>query len=167
MGGITWEENLRFWQDIARGVPAGARQAAGAMARYLAERTANDMLRRTTHGEGEYWKAAPGAPPASASGNLARSMYWTRGTGGARASAYVGNAARYAKMLERGCHPVEPTRRKVMHWVDSEGSWYHAMLPADGEDMPEHPFLAPTVEEAVDDGELRQAAIDAFREYDP
>ena len=70
-------------------------------------------------------------------------------------------------MLERGCHPVTPTRFKVMHWTDSGGSWYHARLPADGSDMPEHPFLAPTVDESVDDGSLQDVAVEAFREYDP
>jgi hypothetical protein len=167
MAGYGFAENAAFWQQVADGIPEGARVAAGAMARYIAQRAANDTLKRTSHAPGEYWEAAPGAPPASASGNLAASMYWTRGAGGSRAWAYVGNSARQAKMLEFGCHPVEPTSRKVMHWVDSGGSWYHAILPADGSDMPEHPFLRPTVEEASDDGGLRRAAIDAFRKYDP
>jgi hypothetical protein len=33
--------------------------------------------------------------------------------------------------------------------------------------MPEHPFLGPTTDDAIDDGELRRVAIEAFREYDP
>jgi hypothetical protein len=49
-----------------------------------------------------------------------------------------------------------------MHWTDSAGSWYHAQLPG-----LEHPFLGPTTEEAIDNGTLRQIAIDAFRPYDP
>jgi hypothetical protein len=53
-----------------------------------------------------------------------------------------------------------------MHWEDSGGSWFHARLPADGE-FPEHPFLRPTAEEAIDDGELTRVAIEAFIPYDP
>ena len=67
---ITPEENVRFWQDVRRGLKEGARAGAEAMARYIAERAAYDTLQRTSHAVGEYWKAAPGAPPASASGNL-------------------------------------------------------------------------------------------------
>ena len=168
MSGIGFGENADFWRGIAKGVPEGARVAAEAMARYLAERAANDTLQRASHGVGEYYKAATGAPPASASGNLAANMYFTRGTGrGGRASAYVGNRALYAGMLEHGCHGVEPTHYKVMHWHDSGGDWYHPRLPAGGGDMPAHPFLGPTVDEASDDGTLTQAAMDAFRPYDP
>jgi len=165
---VTPWENVAELQRLRRRAEMGAKAAAEAMARYVAERAASDTLQRTSHGVGEYWKAAPGAPPASASGNLAASMYWTRAQGSAtRARAFAGNRARYAKMLEFGCEPVRPTDSKVMHWTDSGGEWYHAMLPASGEDMPEHPFLGPTTDEAVDDGELQRAAIEAFREYDP
>ncbi len=164
---ITPWENAEELRRIERRAQAGARAAAEAMARYIAERTARDTLTRTSHAPGEYWKAAAGAPPASASGNLASQMYWTRGSGGLRASASAGNRARQAKMLEHGCEPVTPSSMKVMHWVDSGGSWYHARLPARGDRMPAHPFLGPTVDEAIDDGGLRQAAIDGFEPYDP
>ena len=165
---VSPAENLAQWQRIAARSRLGAKAAAEAMARYVAERAAQDTLQRATHGAGEYYKAAPGAPPASASGNLAAQMYSTPAQGGdTRATAFAGNRARYAKMLEFGCHFVEPTRMKVMHWVDSGGSWYHARLPADGSGMPEHPFLGPTTDEAIDDGELSRVATDAFREYDP
>lgn len=165
---VTPQENLAAWQRIAEQARLGAKAAAEAMARYIAERAAQDTLQRATHAPGDYYKAPPGAPPASASGNLAAQMYWTRASGSdTRATAFAGNRALYAKMLEFGCHSVEPTRMKVMHWVDSGGSWYHARLPADGSGMPEHPFLGPTTEEAIDDGELQRVAVDAFREYDP
>lgn len=171
---MTPAENAEAWRRIEARARLGAKAAAEAMARYVAERTASDTLRRTTHAPGEYWKAAPGAPPASASGNLASQMFWTRAQGSdTRATAWAGNSARQAKMLEHGCEPVRPTSRRVMHWHDSgnaanpSGEWYHALLPADGSGMPEHPFLAPTVDEAIDDGELQRVAVEAFREYDP
>ena len=158
----TPEDNLAYWLQIEERARLGAQAAAEAMARYIAERTADDTLRRTHHAPGAYHKAAPGAPPAYASGTLARSMYWTPASGGLRATAYAGNSARHAKLLEFGGCVLRPTSGKVMHWTDTGGSWYHAVLP-----VPAHPYLAPTTDEAIDDGTLRQVAIDAFRPYDP
>jgi hypothetical protein len=138
------------------------------MARYLAERAADDTLRRTTHAPGMYHKAAPGAPPAYASGSLAKGMFWTPAPAsrGVRATAHFGNSARHAKLLEYGGCVLKPTSGKAMHWTDSKGSWYHARLPASGE-YPAHPFIQPTVQEAIDDGSLTRVAIAAFRPYDP
>lgn len=159
---MTLEESLSFWQGIADGVGEGARVTAEAMARYLAERAANDTLKRTSHPPGQYYKAPPGAPPAYVTGQLASSMYWTRGRGGSRATAAWGNRDPKAKMLEYGDCDITPRRASVMHWTDSGGSWYHARLPAE-----EHPFMGPTAEEAIADGSLREVAVDTFREYDP
>jgi phage gpG-like protein len=164
---MTLEQYLAWLDAAIAKMELGASAMANAMAEYLAWRTANDTLRRTTHAPGAYFKSRPGAPPASASGNLARSMFTTPAASrGVRATALVGNNAKYAKLLEHGGCVLKPTRRKVMHWEDSGGSWFHARLPADGE-FPEHPFLRPTVEEAVDDGELTRVAIEAFLPYDP
>jgi hypothetical protein len=159
---MTPEENLALLLQIEARARLGAAAAADAMAKYIAERTADDTLRRNVHAPGAYYKARPGAPPSYASGSLARGMYWRSASRGLRASAYAGNNARHAKLLEFGGCVLRPTSGKVMHWTDSGGSWYHAQLPA-----PAHPFLEPTVQEAIDDGSLRQAAIDAFRAYDP
>jgi hypothetical protein len=163
---ITPEQNLALLIQIEARARLGAAAAANAMARYIADRTATDTLRRTTHAPGAYHKARPGAPPASASGTLAKSMYWTPASGGLRATAIAGNDARHAKLLEFGGCVLRPTGGRAMHWTDSGGSWFHTRLPADGE-FPEHPFLGPTTEEAIDDGELRRVAIDEFRKYDP
>lgn len=165
---VTPWENVAQWEEIVRQSRKGAKAMAEAMARYLAERAAWDTLQRSTHAPGEYYKAPRGAPPASASGHLASSMYWTRAQGSdTKARAFAGNSADYAKLLEHGCEPVTPVRGKVMHWTDSEGSWYHARLPAREDRFPEHPFLAPTVDESVEDGELRRVALEAFEPYDP
>ena len=157
---IAWLE-----ATIARMEP-GAPAMANAMAEHIADRVTNDMLRRTVHAPGMYHKAAPGAPPATASGSLAKGMFTRPASEGMRSTAYVGNSARHAKLLEYGGCVLKPTSGKVMHWTDSGGSWYHPRLPADGE-FPAHPVLEPTTDEAIDDGELRRIAIDAFREYDP
>jgi hypothetical protein len=163
---MTPEQNLEYWLQIEARARLGARAAAEAMARYIAERTAEDTLRRNRHAPGVYYKARPGAPPAYVSGSLAEGMYWTPASGGLRASASAGNSARHARLLEFGGCVLKPTSRKVMHWTDTGGSWYHAALPV-GDDFPEHPFLGPTTDEAIDDGELQRIAVDAFREYDP
>ena len=55
-----------------------------------------------------------------------------------------------------------------MTWKDTGRKipWRHKRLPVDGE-FPAHPFLGPTTDEAIDDGELQRIAVEAFREYDP
>ena len=165
---MTLDEYIAWLERAIERMELGAPAMANAMAEYLADRVANDTLRRTHHAPGAYHRAAPGAPPAYASGNLARSMFTTPAPAsrGVRATAMVGNNARYAKLMEHGGCVLQPTSRKVMHWTDSGGSWYHARLPVSGE-FPAHPFLEPTVQEAIDDGELTRVAIDAFRPYDP
>jgi phage gpG-like protein len=164
---VTLDEYIAWLEAAIGQMELGAAAMANAMAEYIADRVANDTLRRTAHAPGAYFKSRPGAPPASASGNLARSMFTTPAASrGVRATALVGNNAKYAKLLEHGGCVLKPTKRKVMHWTDSGGSWYHARLPADGE-FPAHPFLEPTIQEAIDDGSLLRVAIDAFRPYDP
>jgi hypothetical protein len=165
---VTLPEYIAWLERVIARMELGAPAMADAMARYLAERTAEDTLRRVMHAPGTYYKARPGAPPAYVSGTLARSMFWTPAVsaGGTRATAYVGNYARHAKLLEFGGCVLQPTRGKVMHWTDTGGSWYHARLPVSGE-FPAHPFLQPTVQEAIDDGSLTRVAMAAFRPYDP
>ena len=165
---MTIDEYIAWLEQSIAKIDYGAAAMANAMAEYLADRVANDTLRRTTHAPGAYYKARPGAPPASASGNLAKSMFTTPAPAspGLRATALVGNNARYAKLLEHGGCVLKPTSGKVMHWKDSEGSWYHPRLPATGE-FPAHPFIQPTVQEAIDDGSLTRVAIEAFLPYDP
>ena len=167
---MTFEEYIAWLEAAIEKMEYGAAAMADAMAEYLAERTANDTLRRTHHAPGAYHKAAPGAPPAYASGNLARSMFTTpSGTlRGARATALVGNNAKYAKLQEHGGCVLQPTSGQTMTWKDTgrKTAWRHTRLPVDGE-FPAHPFLAPTVQEAIDDGSLTAVAIAAFRPYDP
>jgi hypothetical protein len=162
------DEYIAWLEKSIDKIDYGAAAAANAMAEYLADRIAYDTLQRQRHAPGAYFKAAPGAPPASASGNLARSTYWTPSPAsrGLRASAYVGNSAKYANLLEFGGCVLRPTSGKVMHWSDSGGSWYHARLPASG-NFPAHPFIQPTIAEAIADGSLRRVFIDAFMPYDP
>lgn len=163
---VTPEENLIVLQQAFSRIEEGAAAAANAMAKYVAEQVALNTLTRNKHAPGAYHKARPGAPPSTASGKLAKGMFHTPASGGLRASAIVGNSDKRARMLEFGGCVLRPTRGKMMHWVDSAGSWYHRVLPMDGE-RHEHPFLGPTVDEAIDNGELTRVAIDAFRPYDP
>jgi len=160
---VTPEENLAEWIAIEQRARLGARAAAEAMARYVAERIRDDTLQRRRHAPGQYYKAKPGEPPSYSSGALMESVYSTPASGGLRASASVGSTDKRARLFEFGGCVLKPTSRSVMHWVDSGGSWYHAELRVDVE----HPFVGPTTEDAIDDGELLRVAIEAFREYDP
>ena len=164
---ITPEANIAYLQGVERVARQGAAAAANAMAAYIAERTAQDTLTRNRHAPGAYHKARPGAPPSYASGTLANAMFWTPASGELRASAIVGNADKRARMLEFGGCVLRPTSRKVMHWVDSGGSWFHRVLPGRDGEFPEHPFLGPTTDEAIDDGELHRIAMEEFRRFDP
>ena len=165
---MTLDEYIAWLEKVIDRMELGAPAMANAMAEYIADRVAYDTLQRTTHAPGAYHKAAPGAPPASASGRLAKSMFTTSAPAsrGLRATAMVGNNAKYAKLLEHGGCVLKPTSGKVMHWTDSGGSWYHPRLPATGE-FPAHPFLEPTIQEAIDDGSLQRVAIEAFIPFDP
>jgi hypothetical protein len=92
-------------------------------------------------------------------------MYWIPASrGGLRAFAWVGNDSDYARVTEFGC-VVSALNRDKLHWKDSGSpikGWFHDVL-----EIPEHPYLSPTTEEAVDDGSLAEAGRDEFRRYDP
>jgi hypothetical protein len=163
---ISPEANVAYLEGVEALARQGAVAAANAMAKYIAERVALDTLTQNKHAPGAYHKARPGAPPATASGKLAKAMFHTPASGELRASAIVGNDDKRARVLEFGGCVLRPTRGRFMHWTDSGGSWYHRVLPMDGE-RHEHPFLGPTTDEATDDGELQRIAIEEFRRYDP
>lgn len=165
---MTPEEYLTWLDRAIERMELGAPAMVNAMTAYLADHVANDTLRRTTHSPGMYYKSPAGSPPAYVSGTLSKSMFVTPSAAsrGMRATAYVGNSARHAKLLEFGGCVLQPTSGRVMHWRDSGGSWYHSRLPASGA-YPPHPYLQPTVAEAIDDGSLTRVAIAAFRPYDP
>lgn len=159
---VSFDENIEVWKAVAATARQGAAPAATAMAKYIAERTAQDTLARSSHGSGAWHRTRPGEPPARSTGTLARGMFYKASYGsGSKASAWVGNRVDYSRILEYGC-TIEPVGKKFLHWRDSGGAWYHHFL----ESSP-HPFLEPTVDESVDDGSLRDHAIEAFEPYDP
>ena len=159
---ITPEANVAYLEAVLARAKMGAPAAAAAMARYIAERAANETLTRRINPPGTYYKARPGEPPSYGSGALADSMYSTPATDGLRSSASAGSKDRRAHVFEFGSCLLGPTRGMLMGWKDSGGIWRHRSVL-----MERHPFLEPTTEDAIDDGELRRIAIDAFREYDP
>jgi len=169
---ISPEESLRRLIAARNNAQGGAEAVANAMARYIAERTADDTLRRRRHAPGQYYKAKPGDPPAYGSGKLADSMFWEPESGGVRASAIAGTRDKRASLLEGGGCVLTSINRPVMKWRDSgrpdnpSGWWSHRKLPVSGT-WPAHPFLSTTVEEAIADGSLRRIAIQAGVPYDP
>lgn len=158
---VTPEENLETWIKILALAHLAPQAAAIGMAKYVVWRTREITLRETTHAPGAYNRQQPGKPPAYGSGNLAKGMYATAASKGLRSSVLVGNKVPYSRILEFGCF-VTPAYRRKMNWSDSAGRWYHDIL-----EVKEHPFLEPTVRDAIEDGSLRDAAIDGFRPYDP
>ena len=159
---ISPDDYLAWWDAVEAKARLGAAAAAEAMAAHIRDRAANETLQRRINPPGTYYKARPGEPPSYGSGALADSMYSTPGSQGLRSSAEAGSTDRRAPIFEYGSCLLRPGRRKHMGWKDSGGVWRHRTVYVD-----EHPFLGPTIEEAIDDGSLRQAAIDAYRPYDP
>jgi hypothetical protein len=160
--------NIAYLKGVEALARQGAPAVADAMAKYIAERTALDTLTRKRLSPGMYHVARPGDPPAMMSGKLADAMFTEPASGGLRASALAGNDDKRARLFEfGGC--VLKSDKGMLKWRDTGrpgnpgGFWSHWFLRVDVE----HPFLGPTTEEAIDDGELRRVAIEEFRRFDP
>jgi len=164
---VTPAENVAHLEAVRRTARQGAVAAATAAAQYVRDRARNDTLQRTAHGAGEFHRAKPGRPPARASGALIRDMFFKPASGGLRASALVGNKSDYGRIHEFGC-VITPKAETHLGWKDTgrpdnpSGIWRHRSV-----EVPPHPFLGPTTDEAIDDGGLVEAMIKAFRDYDP
>ena len=162
MADFSFEDNVKWWEDVVALAYKGAAPTVTAMANYIAYRTANDMLARSSHGSGAYHRTRPFDPPARSTGNLARGMYFVPAYGdGPAKTAWIGNRVDYSRILEYGCK-ILPVNNEFLHWTDSGGSWFHNFL-----ESPPHPFLEPTIEESLDDGSLQDVEIETWREYDP
>lgn len=159
---VSIEGNIEILLDIEGKAqsPAAYADVANAMAAHIVERIQKITLRQSRHPTGSWHMARPNEPPATASGHLAKSMFYTPAHQSIRATAIVGNEAEYSRILEFGCVIESFTRR--LHWMDSGGNWYHEILFS-----PPHPYMEPTVDASMDDGSLRDAATEAFRPYDP
>lgn len=154
-----------FLRLLQRAAGRAAVPAANAMARGFQDKVRNDVLRRTSHPPGEFWRAVRGLPPAYASGNLARSVLRQRAfrTGPASAVASVGAFAVYAGVQEFGKQNIVPVRANYMHWVNSRGPWWMKSV-----DIPEHPYFRPAVSEMILSGSFSRLAAEAFyREISP
>lgn len=162
---VTPQENAEMWAKLAEVARRGVAPAATAMAKHVADRAARVTLAKTSKPSGAWHRARPGEPPALSTGNLASHMYYIPASrGGLRSYAWVGNDSDYSRVLEFGC-VVSALNKKKLHWKDSGSpvkGWFHDVL-----EIPAHPYLSPTTQEAADDGTLRDAARDEFRKYDP
>ena len=161
--GISPEANVAYLEAVLAKAKLGAQAAANAMAAHVADRVANDTLRRRVNPPGTWYKARPGEPPSYGTGALAKSINTTPASAGLWSSAFVGSEDKRARLFEFGGCVLKPGGGGKLHWKDSGGWWSHRWLRVDDE----HPFLGPTTDDAIDDGSLHQVARDAFREYDP
>ena len=164
--------NISYLEGVLALAEKGAPAVAARMAEYIAERTALDTLTRKRLSPGQYHDAKRGDPPAMMSGKLADSMFSEPdpASGGLRASAIAGSEDKRARLFEHGGCVLKPSKAgEMLRWKDTGrkdnpgGFWSHRFLRVDQE----HPFLRPTVEEAIDDGELQRIAVEEFRKFDP
>lgn len=163
----TPEGNLAYLEGLLELAERAAPAVATGMARYISWRASEITLRTYLHAPGEWYGARAGEPPAYASGDLAESIYAVPAWRALRTSAMVTTKLEYSRILEFGC-VVTPKARERLAWQDTGrpdnpgGVWKHMFVL-----VPEHPFLGPTTEDAINDGELQEIAIEIFREYDP
>ena len=81
-------------------------------------------------------------------------MYSKPAYGGIRATAMVGNDSDYGRILEYGC-VITPKNGVYLGWQDTgrpdnpSGIWRHRSV-----NLPPHPYLRPTTDEAIEDGSL-------------
>lgn len=166
---VTPEGNVAYLEGVRALARQGAAASANAMAKYIAERIALDTLTRQRLSPGMYHRARPGAPPAMMSGKLADAMFTEPASGELRATALVGNSDKRARLFELGGCVLKPSSGTHLGWKDTgrkdnpSGIWRHRQVDMDDE----HPFIEPTTDEAIDEGELQRIAIEEFRKYDP
>ena len=161
------EENLAYFQAIADQVPAANQDANTRMS----SRFSGDVsrtLRMTVHAPmpagpphdipfGIFYPAVKGAPPAYATGNLARSMVRTPASAGLVSRAMVGNTAVYANVQEEGA-TLFPNSA-YLHWVNHRGSYFMRSVT-----VTEHPYFRRTLRFDIANGSLTEAAMKGFAE---
>ena len=160
------EENLAFWKAVRDQATGAAKPAADGMTETFKDAVGR-TLRLSAHAPmpagpphsipyGIFHKAAPGAPPAYATGNLARSIIRTPASGGLVSSALVGATAVYAALQEWG-GVTWASSSAYMRWRNDRGVWRKRSVT-----VPEHPYMRPTVDRTVADGSLTRAAMGGF-----
>lgn len=165
---ISVEENIALLKAIRDEASTAAVPAVGAMAGKF-EDDVGRTLRMTFHAPmpagpphsipfGIFYPAAAGAPPAFATGNLARSMMRTPASGGLVASAMVGNTAVYSAVQEWGS-TLYPNSA-WLHWRNTHGSWFMRSVT-----VPEHPYFRRTLRFDLANGSLTEAAMKAFEAH--
>lgn len=128
-------------ERIAAAGESAARPAAEAMAA-VAERTVKQELSIDSHPRGTPTPSRPGEPPSLVTGQLRRSVRRTRSEGGASHwEAHVAPTVVYARIQELG---------------GATGRAHRSVLPA-------RPYMRPALARAGANGQLRKAAIRAFR----
>lgn len=130
--------------------------AATAMATGVRREISQVTLRQTSHPRFEFYHAPVGAPPARATGNLARSIRSTAAYGEVRAFSSVAAYAEYAALQEYG-GATWPSRSRYMHWFNTGGEWLKRIVH-----VPEHPYMRPTVQRMSASGQISRDARNAF-----
>jgi phage gpG-like protein len=149
-------EEVAQLKYLQRLVASAAPGEANGMAKTFQDRVKNVTLKKVMHPPYTFYKATPGQPPAYASGNLTRSILMKSAYTAVDSSAIVYSTAVYAALQEWG-GSTWPSRHNYMHWRNNRGPWWKKKV-----DVPEHPYMRPTLEAVIRDGTLQGAAISAF-----
>jgi phage gpG-like protein len=137
LGGVVLHGVDAFEADLDRltGMLAAATGPATAKAAHLIERRTKQKLKLTAHKKGAKTPSAPGQPPSTVSGTLARSVQvdGPEEIGFGHYVAAVGPTVVYGRVQELGGKA------------------------GNGSTLPARPFLNPTAEESADD--VRKVAV--------
>jgi phage gpG-like protein len=113
-------------------------------------------LTRRFHPLGSWTNSIRGEPPAWITGELARSVWTTRGvTTGTYATASVAPHTVYARIQELG-GTIRARRVRYLHW----GTTFVKHV-----DIPERPYMHPAIRDAISSGQLTQVAMRSFEDH--
>ncbi len=151
----TFAQHIATLEGFATRAPLGAEAAANAMADEFKPAVQSVLLARS-HAFATKTPSARGEPPAAISDALAASVMNDPAVpiGDDAYLAKSGPTTRYSRIQELGGwmegHPL-------MHWREDGVQHWSA-----GHELPERPYVKPTLDAEVASGSLISAAVDAF-----
>lgn len=161
---MTPEEALALLKEVRDKVATAAPECAMAMGRtHERHLTHVTLMESGAHPPVTQTPAAPGAPPASITGNLRRSVTCVPGAqGGSFATSLVGPHVTYAATQEwGGVHHGSPS---MWLWIKYIGAaevkrrkWVRQTVT-----IPARPYMRPSRDAVVADGSVVRAANEAF-----
>jgi len=136
----------------------GPPKVAYAMARTFHKTVSDETLVRYSHTRGTFTPSPPGEPPAIVGGALKRSLrlYPAIRTGPSSAQSKVVPLIKYARIQELG--GTVHAQDGLLHWKTNGKDHYASSVT-----LPPRPYMRPTHRKTIEDGRLRNAAIEALK----